>query len=299
MTDIVYAALLCAAALLPPTVGCMAPHRGRLLNLALAGVWVIGGWAGAQAARLPLPDVWTAVCAIGIAGCAGAAWALLAGLSAMYTTPDAEIGGTVINLVFALPAFIMGGGNQDGVLSQTMNITWLDRAFSLFIPLGFLLALLMTVFLYLTKRGIGMRAACENPGAAAEAGAGAYGPRIAALLAAGCLSGISGLAWRLHGLDGGGMQTGGMALLALAALAFGRNKCRRAAAAAILLAALRAMAAVSDTAEALRALSVPRGIWQMLPYAAALMLCLTGGRRAGEPRPWLGYGCESKGRNTV
>ena len=300
MTEYAYWALLCVAALLPAAMGCMPPHRGKILHLGLAGVMVMGGWAGAQAARLPLPEVWTAVCAVCIAGAAGAVWALTAGAAAMRAAADAEISGTVLNLLFALPALLMGGkaDGEDG-LARMLRVEWMDRAWSLFIPLSFLLAGLTLLLLYRTKGGVAMRAAGENPGVAAEAGLGACGPRIKALLLTGALGGISGLAWRLHGPDGSALQTGGLALLVLAALCFGRYRAWRVLVAAVLLALLRALAAAADSMEVLQRLNCPREIWQMLPYGTALLLCLIGKRRGGEGRTWLGYRFQSQGRNML
>ena len=283
MTEFALTALLCLAVLLPMAWSAMPAGRGGALHVGLAGAMILGGWAGMQAGRLPLTPAQAAVCAVAVSGCVGALYALAAGSLAALRHTDRSVSGAVINLVFALPALLMGGVNgggtaQETLLRQTLTVRWQEMEISLLLPVGLLLAAAVAALLYATKWGIGVRAGGENPDAAAEAGLGRYASQAKGWLLAGLTAGIGGFSWHLNGPAGGfALSAAGMALLALAAVRGGGYRPVRTLLWAAALSLLRALSACAGQLSWVSGLQWPEEIWLLLPYAAALLLMLVHG----------------------
>ena len=282
MMECTVMALLCLSILLPAAWAVGPACRGGTLHVGLAGVTVMGGWAGMQAGQLNLSPAALAVCAVAVSGCVGALYALIVGALAALRKTDRSVSGAAVNLVFALPALLMGGGNggteQHLPLRDVLTVRVQEMDVSLLLPGGLVLAALVIVLLYATKWGLGVRTGGENPDAAAEAGLGIFASQARGWVLSGLAAGIGGLSWHLNGPAGGfALSAAGLALLALASARGGKYRLGRTMLAAVALALLRALSACAGEIPGLSSLGMSGEFWLLLPYAAALALMLLPG----------------------
>jgi simple sugar transport system permease protein len=269
--DLGFASLRIVTPLLFAAMGGVLSERAGVVNLALES-YLLAGAFGTAAGTLATGSVAAGVvCGVG----AAVLVALVHGLVCTRSRADHVVSGVAMNLLVdaatiatlvsiyhtkgSTPAFAADA--QADVLSMKLlglsPLTWLAVAL---VP-G------IWWFLRATKPGLRLRAVGENPECAESLGVDAARVRLAAVLAAGAVTGLGGVYLALDVACFTKHMASGRGYLALAAVVIGKWRAGWVGAAALLFAALTA------TADFLQPrLDVPEQLPQMLPYVATLIV---------------------------
>jgi simple sugar transport system permease protein len=129
-----------------------------------------------------------------------------------------------------------------------------------------------------TRFGLRVRAAGENPVAAASVGINVVGVRMAALIVSGAIGALGGvhLAYDQHRFESG--MSGGRGFIALAAVIVSGWRALGAALACLVFAVLEATQIVLQDQKV-----IPHEVVQMLPYVATLVLLAAVAGRSRAP----------------
>jgi len=296
--------LLYASVLALVALGGMFSERSGVINIALEGIMVIGGLLGVvminimNAAGVP---VWLGlIITILVAGLAGAVYSSLLAFSAINLKADQTIGGTALNLLATAIAMVVAkriNGNDSPKITynSTTNQVLNNLNFSFDIgPLTvnwFIVVTLAAIaaawfILYRSRFGMRLMACGEHPQAAASVGVNVYKMRWAGVLMSGLLGGIGGMAYIVPAVGDWNFEMGvaGMGFLALAVMIFGQWKPLRIAGAAVFFAVFRAMANIFDSIGFLNALSLPKEIYNMMPFVASMIVLAFTSKKSRAPK---------------
>lgn len=297
-------------------LGGMYSERSGVINLALEGIMIIGALASTLFLQALDAAGWGesvftsqlgVVLAALIAGIAGMVFSLLLAFAAINLRADQTIGGTALNIFapafcvvvawavqgqgitdIAIPTWtrwtpeqlhIMGAVNQDFLPS-------LFKKFFITIPIALILFLVAWFVLYKTRFGLRMRACGEHPQAADSVGINVYKMRYAGVLISGMLGGLGGIVYITAGVSEWKFEYGvaGFGFLALAVMIFGQWKPTRIALAALLFGFFRALGNVYTGFEFLKALNLPSGVYNMLPYIVSLIVLAFTSKKSRAPK---------------
>ena len=296
--------LLYASVLALVALGGMFSERSGVINIALEGIMVIGGLLGVvminimNAAGAP---VWLGImAAILVAGLAGMVYSSLLAFSAINLKADQTIGGTALNMLATAVAMVVAkringsdspkiayNSNTNQVLS---NLNFSFNAGPLTLNWFILVALIALAaawfILYRSRFGMRLMACGEHPQAAASVGVNVYKMRWAGVLMSGILGGIGGMAYIVPAVGDWNFEMGvaGMGFLALAVMIFGQWKPVRIAGAAVFFAVFRAMANIFDSIGFLSALSLPKEIYNMMPFIASMIVLAFTSKKSRAPK---------------
>ncbi len=276
-------------------------ERSGIVNIALEGTLLASALA-AVIAQHGTHNPWLGVAA---AVMTGAVFALAHVLLVARGRVDAIVSGIACNLIaaggtrFVLRALYDSSSNSPTV--SGFHLPWLARfqgasggdllVRTLLDPLTLLLIAITawsSLALFTTRFGLRVRAAGEDPEAAASVGIPVTRVRIAAVMLGGAMGGLGGaaLAFDQHQFQSG--MSGGRGFIALAAVILSGWRPGRAVLACVFFAALDALQIVlQDQAR------LPHEVVEMSPYIATLAaLVFIGyrrtGTRAGRPPAGLG-----------
>ena len=296
--------LLYASVLALVALGGMFSERSGVINIALEGIMVVGGLMGVvminlmNAAGAP---VWLGILiTIIAAGVAGAVYSSLLAFSAINLKADQTIGGTALNLLATAVAMVVAkringsdspkityNTNTNGVLNNlhfSFNVGKLTLNW--FILVAVIAVVVAWFILYRSRFGMRLMACGEHPQAAASVGVNVYKMRWAGVLMSGLLGGIGGMAYIVPAVGDWNFEMGvaGMGFLALAVMIFGQWKPWRIAGAAIFFAVFRAMANIFDSISFLSALSLPKEIYNMMPFVASMIVLAFTSKKSRAPK---------------
>lgn len=178
-------------------------------------------------------------------------------------------------------------GNTNQVLSNLhfsfnlgpLTVNW-------FIVISILILITAWFILYRTRFGMRLMACGEHPQAADSVGVNVYKMRWAGVLMSGALGGIGGMAYIVPAVGDWNFEMGvaGMGFLALAVMIFGQWKPFRIAGAALFFAVFRAMANIFDSIGILAALSLPKEIYNMMPFVASMVVLAFTSKKSRAPK---------------
>jgi ABC-type uncharacterized transport system permease subunit len=282
-----------ATPLLLAALGETLVERSGVINVGLEGMMLAGALAAAAGAyRAQTP--WVGL-ACGIA--AGLLAAALFGALAIYRGADQVVAGTGINILALGLTGVFFRAIQErwvtsgALLAPTFPAVGIPGAERLpaigpalfhrnvLVYAALLLVPLVSFFLFRTRAGLRLRAAGEQPVAAAAAGVDVQGTRFLAALASGALAGAAGVYLAIgHSntfLEG---MTDGRGFIALAVVIFGRWQPWGVLAAALFFGLAQGM----QFALQARPLALPYQFFQALPYLVTLAALVgrAGGTRA-------------------
>ena len=271
-------------------------ERSGVINIALEGLLLFAG-LGAVVAHHATGSAWLGVAA-GVA--TAAAVALVHALLVVEGGIDAIVSGIAINLLalgatrFLLRALYDSSSNSPTVTA--FRVTGLEGSSGFMLLARTLVdpltagAVLVTLFtswwMYRTRFGLRVRAAGEDPVAAASVGIRVRAIRIVAVVVGGAICGLGGvaLAYDQHVFQSG--MSAGRGFIALATVILSGWRPGRAVLACVLFAALDALQFVLQGHA-----NVPHDLVQMLPYVVTLVaLVVVMRRRGGLGRPPAGLG---------
>ena len=277
-------------------------ERSGVVNIALEGTLLASGFAAVVAQHASHSALVGAAAAIA----AGAAFALVHALLVARGRVDAIVSGIALNLIaaggtrFLLRALYDSSSNSPAVAG--FRLPWLlpfsgasgrDLLLRTLLDPLTLLAVLFAAWsahaLFRTRFGLRVRAAGEDPDAAASVGIAVPRVRTWAVTLGGAIGGLGGaaLAFDQHQFQSG--MSGGRGFIALAAVILSGWRPGRAVLACLLFAALDALQIVlQDQAR------LPHELVEMFPYIATLVALMAIGARRGHRgvagRPPAGLG---------
>ena len=291
--------------LLIVALGGMFSERGGVVNIALEGIMIVGGFFSIfflnqtesfMSGQLQL------LLAVVIAAGAGCAFSALHAFAAVTLKSDQTVGGTALNL-FA-PAFavyfartIQSNGVQQIPFVNTFRIEkvtilgdipvlgqLLFQNAYITTYLGLIILAVAAFVLYKTRFGLRLRACGEHPQAADSVGVNVKRMRYAGVLISGALGGLGGLVFVVPTSVNFNASVAGYGFLALAVLIFGQGKPLRIFFAALFFGLMKTISASYSGISWLQTLQIPSDIYKMIPYIATLVVLAFTSRQSQAPR---------------
>ena len=268
--------------------GCFSEHSG-VINLGLEGVMIMGALGGALAMRYLPTDTSTLLMIV----------VVLLAVACINFKADQTIVGTALNMLGTAGATVIvkainTAANPDDV-SSTIQYAGAKKAFlvnigsfefSWFMLVTLLLLIAAYVVLYKTRFGLRLMACGEHPQAADSVGINVYKMRWAGVLISGMLGGLGGIVFITAGVSEWRFEYGvaGFGFLALAVMIFGQWKPTRIALAALLFGLFRALSNVYAGFDFLKALNIPSGVYNMMPYIISLVVLAFTSKKSRAPK---------------
>lgn len=281
--------------------GCVSEHSG-VINLGLEGIMVIGALGGALVMKyLPAgtsPFV-IVILTIMAAIVAGTVYSSLLAVACINFKADQTIIGTALNLlgVAAATVTVKAINIAEDPNNTSSEIVYREgrQAFltdiggfelNVFMIIAFVVLIGIAVMLYKTRFGLRLMACGEHPQAADSVGINVYKMRWAGVLLSGALGGLGGIVYITAGVSQWMFENGvaGFGFLALAVMIFGQWKPKHIAWAALLFGFFRALGNVHSGFDFLKALDLPSGVYNMLPYAVSLIVLAFTSKRSRAPK---------------
>ena len=281
--------------------GCVSEHSG-VINLGLEGIMVIGALGGALVMKyLPAGTspfvivILTMMAAI----VAGTVYSSLLAVACINFKADQTIIGTALNLlgVAAATVAVKAINIAEDPNNTSSEIVYREgrQAFltdiggfelNVFMIIAFVVLIGIAVMLYKTRFGLRLMACGEHPQAADSVGINVYKMRWAGVLLSGALGGLGGIVYITAGVSQWMFENGvaGFGFLALAVMIFGQWKPKHIAWAALLFGFFRALGNVHSGFDFLKALDLPSGVYNMLPYAVSLIVLAFPAKRSRAPK---------------
>ena len=301
MLLIQYTLLFASVLILVALGGCFSEHSG-VINIGLEGIMVMGALGGALMMKF-LPDGTSAIVMIVLVVLAsillGMLYSLLLGVAAINFKADQTLVGTAMNLLgtAAATVFVKAMNTAESVdnVSSTIQYIKAKKAFLVningfefnwFMLLALIALVCSYVVLYKTRFGLRLMACGEHPQAADSVGINVYKMRYAGVLISGMLGGLGGIVYITAGVSEWKFEYGvaGFGFLALAVMIFGQWKPTRIALAALLFGFFRALGNVYTGFEFLKALNLPSGVYNMLPYIVSLIVLAFTSKKSRAPK---------------
>ena len=301
MLLIQYTLLFASVLILVALGGCFSEHSG-VINIGLEGIMVMGALGGALMMKF-LPDGTSAIVMIVLVVLAaillGMLYSLLLGVAAINFKADQTLVGTAMNLLgtAAATVFVKAMNTAESVDNVSSTIQYINAKkaflvningfeFNWFMLLALIALVCSYVVLYKTRFGLRLMACGEHPQAADSVGRNVYKMRYAGVLISGMLGGLGGIVYITAGVSEWKFEYGvaGFGFLALAVMIFGQWKPTRIALAALLFGFFRALGNVYTGFEFLKALNLPSGVYNMLPYIVSLIVLAFTSKKSRAPK---------------
>lgn len=295
--------MLFSIPLLIVALGGMFCERSGVINIALEGIMVLGGFTGILFINLfqeALPGQPILLIFLLISMATGMVISLVHAYASVNMKANQSISGTAINM-FA-PAFAVFVArvirnvqqipfeNQfriekvpvlgdipviGGMFFQTAYITTY---------LGILILVVSCVVLYKTRFGLRLRSCGEHPQAAASVGISVYRMRYMGVLISGALAGIGGLVYVIPTSTSFNASVSGYGFLALAVLIFGQWKPGKIMLAALFFGMMKTISSAYSGIPVLADLGIPSSVYKMIPYLATLIVLAFNTKGSQAPR---------------
>lgn len=298
--------LLFAIPLLVVALGGMFSERSGVINIALEGLMILGGFFGIffinfMQANQIMSGQALLIVALLVSGVVGALFSLLHAFASIHLKADQTISGTAINLFAPALGLFIAKTIQDGVQSVMFenqfrivevpilshipiigDLFFKNCYLTTFIGIGILIV--SYLFLMKTKTGLRLRSCGENPQASDAVGINVYKMRYLGVILSGFLAGMGGLIYILPISTEFNCNVAGYGFLALAVLIFGNWKPWRIAGAAFFFGATKTIAYTYTSIPFLAALSLPATTYKLIPYVATLILLAFTSKNSAAPR---------------
>ncbi len=300
---IVQQTMFFAIPLLIVALGGMFSERSGVVNIALEGIMVIGGFISIAFIHIfenRMSGQLLLLLAVIIAGVSGAVFSLLHAFASINLKADQTISGTALNLfapAFAIFVARMVQGLQQIPFKDTFHIAKVpglgDIPFlgpllfqNCYITtyLGIGIAILSEVVINHTRFGLRLRACGEHPQAADSVGINVYKIRYAGVIISGTLAGIGGLVFIVPTSTNFNASVAGYGFLALAVLIFGQWRTKRIFVAAFFFGIMKTFASAYSGIPVLKELPISNEVYKMIPYIATLVILAFSSRNSQAPR---------------
>ena len=283
--------MLFSIPLLIVALGGMFCERSGVINIALEGIMVLGGFAGILFINLfqgVLPGQPILLIALLISMVTGMVVSLVHAYASVNMKANQSISGTAINM-FA-PAFAIFVAR---VIRNVQQIPFENQFRIEKVPvlgdipiigglffqnaylttyLGIIILVISCIVLYKTRFGLRLRACGEHPQAAASVGISVYKMRYMGVLISGALAGIGGLVYVIPTSTSFNASVSGYGFLALAVLIFGQWKPGKIMLAALFFGFMKTISSAYSGIPVLADLGIPSSVYKMIPYLATLIV---------------------------
>ncbi len=306
MTFLIQTTLVYVIPLLLVALAGMFAERSGIINIALDGMMIFGGFVGAVFAYLCQKlgwfggqGQWLFLMTMLVAAAAGAVYSLLLSYSAINLQADQTIGGTALNMLapalvntFGLAFFSSEKINMPGSLNYALindGATGIlailtDKAY-LSTYLAIVVFVVLSVWVYKTKTGMRLRACGEHPQAADSVGINVYKMRYLGTTISGALAGLGGYIY-IATICGGTAEgtVGGSGFLALAIMIFGNWKPVGIALGALMFGILRCLGVLAPQIPFLAQLDLPMYFYNIIPFVTVLVVLALTSKKSGCPK---------------
>lgn len=283
--------MLFSIPLLIVALGGMFCERSGVINIALEGIMVLGGFTGILFINLfqgVLPGQPILLIALVISMVTGMVISLVHAYASVNMKANQSISGTAINM-FA-PAFAIFVAR---VIRNVQQIPFENQFRIEKVPvlgdipiigglffqnaylttyLGIIILIISCIVLYKTRFGLRLRACGEHPQAAASVGISVYKMRYMGVLISGALAGIGGLVYVIPTSTSFNASVSGYGFLALAVLIFGQWKPGKIMLAALFFGFMKTISSAYSGIPVLADLGIPSSVYKMIPYLATLIV---------------------------
>ena len=283
--------MLFSIPLLIVALGGMFCERSGVINIALEGIMVLGGFTGILFINLfqgVLPGQPVLLIALIISMVTGMVISLVHAYASVNMKANQSISGTAINM-FA-PAFAIFVAR---VIRNVQQIPFENQFRIEKVPvlgdipiigglffqnaylttyLGIIILVISCIVLYKTRFGLRLRACGEHPQAAASVGISVYKMRYMGVLISGALAGIGGLVYVIPTSTSFNASVSGYGFLALAVLIFGQWKPGKIMLAALVFGFMKTISSAYSGIPVLADLGIPSSVYKMIPYLATLIV---------------------------
>lgn len=296
-----------AIPLLLVALGGMFSERGGVINLALEGIMLFGGFFGAllvyNIQGTGLSPQMILLVGMVVAGISGVIYSLLLSFAAITMKSNQTISGTALNMMVPAGVLLFSKMhfNSDGIttsvnfyikkVSGLGDIPVIGRLFFqntyITVWLGVLFLIIAILVFYKTKFGLRLRACGEHPHAADSVGINVYKMRYAGVSISGLLAGIGGFFYAVGVMDGnvnGHTGVAGFGFLALAVMIFGQWEPIKITFAALFFAFLRTLAYSVPLIPFLDNLNIDNTYYKMLPYVATMVVLAFTSKKSRAPK---------------
>lgn len=300
---IVQQTMFFAIPLLIVALGGMFSERSGVVNIALEGIMIIGGFVSIAFIHIfenRMSGQILLLLAVVIAGLSGAIFSLLHAFASINLKADQTISGTALNLfapAFAIFVARMVQGLQQIPFKDTFHIAkvpvlgdipvlgpLLFQNSYITTYLGIGIAILSEVVINHTRFGLRLRACGEHPQAADSVGINVYKIRYAGVIISGALAGIGGLVFIVPTSTNFNASVAGYGFLALAVLIFGQWRTKRIIVAAFFFGIMKTFASAYSGIPVLKDLPISNEVYKMIPYIATLVILAFSSRNSQAPR---------------
>lgn len=301
--------MIFAIPLLIVAIGGMFSERSGVINIALEGIMIIGGFSGILFINIFQKNISEnsafsgqalLIMAIIVSALAGAIFSLFHAFASINLKADQTISGTALNL-FA-PAFAIYTAR---LIQSTQQIEFKDRfritevPFLYKIPIvgeilfknvyittyfGLIIALISYIVINKTKFGIRLRACGEYPQAADSVGINVYKIRYSGVILSGILAGIGGLVFVIPTSTNFNGSVAGYGFLALAVLIFGQWRTSKILIAALFFGIMKTLSSSYSIVPILKDLNISNEIYKMIPYIATLIILIIFSKNTNAPK---------------
>jgi len=285
-------------------LGALFSERSGVVNIALEGIMIMGGFVGAITIHLletnaHLPIQIVAIIGLLVGAFTGIIFSLLHAFAAINMKANQIISATALNM-FA-PAFaiftarILFGTQRvpigDSYIMDVPGLAKIPIIGDIFFQgayistfLGIIIFAIAVIVLYKTKQGLRLRSCGENPHAADSLGINIYKLRYVGVVVSGALAGMGGVIFVLSFSTSFNATVAGFGFLALAVLIFGNWNPKRIILAALFFGFMRVISSTKSVIPLLENLGLENEIYLMLPYIATLVVLAFVSKNSAAPR---------------
>lgn len=295
-----------AIPLLLVALGGMFSERSGIINIALDGIMIIGGFVGIffinslQQSGATLHGQGLLFVAMLISGLVGGIFSLMLAFASVNMRADQTIVGTALNMIApALAIFI------SRTLYTVRNIPFANEFFirevrglskipfigDMFfrdvyttVYIGVIILIISSIVLYRTRFGLRLRSCGEHPHAADSVGINVYKIRYAGVIISGILGGIGGLFFVIATMAMFSGNVAGYGFLALAVMIFGQWKPGRIFLAALFFALMGTISSAYALIPFLVTLNIPADIYKMVPYIVTMIVLAFTSKKSRAPK---------------
>lgn len=287
-------------------IGALFSERSGVVNIALEGIMIMGGFVGVLTMRnlesSALSPQFIALIGLIVGGLIGLIYSILHAYAAINVKANQIISATALNMLApAIAIFVARTINVDSskrivlqngyrisevpVLSQIPIIGDLFfKGAYLSTYIGTVIFIIAVVVLYKTRLGLRIRSCGENPHAADSLGVNIYKIRYIGVLISGAMAGMGGVIFVLSFATRFDASVAGFGFLSLAVLIFGQWHPRKILYAALFFATMQVIGSTYSGIPVLDSLPVPSQLYSMLPYVATLIALAFASKNSRAPR---------------
>jgi len=297
-----------AIPLLIIAIGGMFSEKSGVVNIALEGIMIIGGFCSIYFIKIMQapggpnlnPHLLLLIAGV-IAVGAGMLFSALLAFSAINLKANQTIGGTALNLMAApLVIFIARSINEESSSIQfNKGVFFIEKVpllgdipiigdiffqkVHIMVYVGILILVAATIVINKTRFGMRLSACGEHPQAADSVGVNVYKMRWSGVLISGALAGLGGLVYTIASSVSFNGDVAGYGFLALAVMIFGQWKPTRILLAALFFGLTKAFSIKYTIIPGLASLPLQH-FFNMLPYILTMVALVLTSRKSRAPK---------------